>query len=395
MLIKKEFTAFGKCKNTSQTWRAPAGNVIQTCVINNIEESPGAAMTFIASIPPRRDGEAASLKKIYPGRPFNSTKCTAIIAKYNGTERNSRATVMVSIFYQESALQSNTNKTGAIRVAPTTTPPGTVISFLSDTPSTLHPITPPSSSSRPTRRNHRCSPLHAVDNEDVDPNLVNPPPLMRTGYGPIGGEHAHHSNIGKTENVPAKTISEAPSRENTAMPFIALLSALLAVVIGFENKKHVILLEAQIAAMNPDNSKLLIFGVGFIALFALIYLKWEDPSKYKVYNENVSFSFQGKVEDQRIWQAPPGMLILYSDLEPEGLEQKKCTVNLNKYNAGSFNLADVSGHDGANINSIGALLEKKDKAPVLTNCATLLIKYKGHSSWGKANGTVKVSYARN
>ncbi len=40
------------------------------------------------------------------------------------------------------------------------------------------------------------------------------------------------------------------------MPFIALLSALLAVVIGFENKKHVILLEAQIAAMNPDNSRM-------------------------------------------------------------------------------------------------------------------------------------------
>ena len=349
-------------------------------------------MTFIASIPPRRDGEEASQKKISPGKPFHSTKCTAIIAKYNGTERNSRATVTVSIFYQKTAVQSNTNKTGAIVMAPTT--PGTVISFLSDTPSTLRPITPPWSSSRPPRRNHRSSPLHSVDNEDADPDLVNPPSLMRTGYGPIGDEHAHHSNIEKTENIPAKTIPEAPSKENTAMHFIALLSAFLTVVIGIDNKKHVILLEAQIAAMNPNNSKLFIFGVGFIVLFALIYFKWEDPSKYKVYNENVSFSFQGKVEDQCIWQAPPGMLILYSDLEPEGLEQKKCTVNLNKYNAGSFNLPDVSGHDGANINSIGALLEKKDKAPVLTNCATLLIKYKGHSSWGKANGTVKVSYAK-
>jgi hypothetical protein len=391
MLIKKEFTAFGKCKNKSQTWRPPVGNVIQTCVINNIEESSGAEMTFIASIPPRGDGEAASQKIISPGKAFHSTKCTAIIAIYNGTERKSRATVSVSIFYQKSAIQSNANKTGTIVVAPTT--PGTVISFLSDTPSTLCPITPPWSSSRPQRRNHRSSPLHGVDNEDADPNLVNPPILVRTGIGPVVGGHAHHSDIEKTDNVPAKTISEAPSKENTAMTFVALLSALLIVVIGIENKKHMILLEAQIAAMNPNNSKEFIFGVGFILLFALIYFKWEDPSKYKVYNEIISFSFQGKVEDQSIWQAPPGMIILYSDFEPEGLERKKCTVNLNKYNAGSFNLPDVSGHDNANINSSGALFERTEKVPVLTNCATLLIKYKGHSSWGKANGAVKVSYA--
>jgi len=391
MLIKKEFTAFGKCRNKSQTWRPPAGNVIQTCVINNIEESSGAAITLIASIP-RGDGEAASQRNISPGKPFHSTKCTAIIANFNGTERKSRATVTVSIFYQKSAVQSNT-KRGTVVVAPTT--PGTVISSLADTPSTLHPVSPPRSSSRPPIRtnNHRSSPLHVAQNDDADPNLVNPPNLVRRNppnlvrreYRPIGGEHANHSDIEKrTETVPVTKIPEAPNKEH----IIALLSALLIVVIGIDNKKGMILLEAQIAAIHPINSKLYIFGVGFIFSFCLIFFKREDLSKYKVYNQNISFSFQGKVEDTCIWQAPPGMMILYSDFEPEGLERKKCTINLNKYSAGSFNLPDGSGHDNANINSSSA------KAQDLANCATLLIKYKGHSSWGKANGAVKVSYAR-
>jgi len=378
MLIKKEFTSIGKCKNKSQTWRPPAGNVIQTCVINKIEESSGAAITLIASTP-RGDGEAASKRNISHGKPFHSTKCTAIIAKYNGTKRKSRATVSVSIFYQKSAVQNT--KRGTIVVTPTT--PGTVISSLADTPSTLHPVTPPRSSSRPPRRinHHGSPPLHVADNEDADPNLVNPPSLVRKIYRPIGDEHANLSNIEKTENIPATTIPEAPNKENTVMPFIASLAALLV----NNDKTLLILLE--------NNSKIFIFGVGFILLFSLIFFKWEDLSKYKVYNENISFSFQGKVEDRFIWQAPPGMIILYYDFEPAGLERKKCTVtvtvNLNKDNAaGSFNLPDVSGHDNANINRSDA------KAPVLTNCATLLIKYKGNSCFGKANGAVKVFYVK-
>jgi len=194
------------------------------------------------------------------------------------------------------------------------------------------------------------------------------------------------------------------------MIFVMLVFAtVVAVLVIFDNR--IFQYQELLTMKDPRNgpSKYHLFlGLPFILSLFMIFSKKADLFKYKVYEALVPFYFEGCNDDghsQCIWQAPPNMIILNYEKESEGLIQKKCKVNMNKYRVENFkevlsikekaNEIDTTiSRKSAKAKSMSTTAIMKKHEYLSPHCATLVINYKGESRWSKASGNVKVSYGR-
>lgn len=387
MLVKKEFAAEGLGKH-SKTWSVPPGNGIQTCIIHNpVKEFDGGTVTLIASIPGQTSGDT----RISTTKAFDSNECTSIVVNYNGTRRNSRMEISVTIFYQ--AIVSEKNMVARVPLSPRRS----VLSSLTRiarSPSTLTPLSPPLTSSRISSSHDASAASHT--NKDTDSNL--PPTVIRTA------ENFPHLLVQQS----TKSVPMVHLKKNQI--FMLMIAFVIIVRVILNNG---ILRNHQLPTMKNFRDieiKYFFFGLPFILSLSLIFSKKDNISKYKIFEVKFPFSFKGcsdiKNRSHCIWQAPRNMIILNYEKESEGLVQNRCNVILNKYNSDTFEdmlsiTKEANGKGKActsgKVTRVGTksstIMQKIDE-PLSTHCDTLVVNYRGYSRWSKASGMVKVSYTR-